>query len=204
MPMLTIAARVLNAAFLPSFAASIARIGSKSASPRPKSRYVGRRDSIPFRVLVAPASRAEVKPPTTMPPKSRANSIEAGLMSEGCSSRRDNTKRVFVMSGIVKRFAMASRRNVLRMVDPSSFGSGAMRGLLAGDLEDGMVARLSWRFGTVCSTESDMALSAVSECLYADFNCGSSTTVVTVTSRVSLQRVDVNGHQVTLNTMIAT
>jgi hypothetical protein len=52
-----------------------------------------------------------------MPPKSRANRIEAGLMSDGCRSKKDRTKRVLVTSGIVKRLATASRRKALRMVE---------------------------------------------------------------------------------------
>jgi hypothetical protein len=68
------------ASALPPLLASIAKIGNKHASPMPNKRYVGRRLSIPFRVLVAPARRAEVKPPTTMPPKRRAKRTEEGLM----------------------------------------------------------------------------------------------------------------------------
>jgi len=47
----------------------------------------------------------------------------------------DNTQDVFVMSGIVKRFAIASARKALRMVEPSVLGSGVMLGFAAGDLE---------------------------------------------------------------------
>ena len=79
---------------------------------------------MPFRVLVAPASSAEVRPPTMMPPNKRANRTEVGLMSEGCRTRKDNTNRVLVMSGMVKRFAIASRKKALRTVEPSWLGSG--------------------------------------------------------------------------------
>ena len=48
--------------------------------------------------------------------------------------------RVLVMSGIVKRLAMASRTKALRMVEPSCLGSGMMAGLAAGDLDDDIVA----------------------------------------------------------------
>lgn len=117
--MLKTAALVLSAASLPPFAASIAKMGINNASPRPSNRYVGRRDSIPFRVLVAPASNAEVRPPTMMPPKRRANRTDVGLMSEGWRRRKDRTKRVLVISGIVKRFAIASRKKAFRIVEPS-------------------------------------------------------------------------------------
>lgn len=134
--MLTTAVLVLNAASFPPFSASSARIGIKRASPRPSSRYVGRRDSIPFRVFVAPARRAEVKPPTMMPPKRRAKRTDAGLISEGCKRRKAKMNFVFVMRGIVKRLATASRRKALRMVEPFCLGSGMICGLLAGDFED--------------------------------------------------------------------
>lgn len=56
-------------------------------------------------------------------------------MSEGCRRRKDRIERVLVMSGMVKRLAMASRRKALRMVEPFWLGSGMMAGLAAGDLE---------------------------------------------------------------------
>jgi len=94
-------------------------IGINSASPSPKSMYVGRRLSIPFRVLVAPASKADVRPPTTRPPNRRAKRTEVGLMSrDGLFRRRDSVQRVFVIRGMVKRFANASKRKALRIVEP--------------------------------------------------------------------------------------
>lgn len=84
-------------------------------------------------MFVAPASRALVNPPTTMPPKRRAKRMEDGLMSEGWSKRKERTQRVLVMSGMVKRFASASRRNALRITEPDAEGEGIMGGLAAGD-----------------------------------------------------------------------
>lgn len=115
----TTATVALSAASFPlPFAASIAKIGNKQASPRPNSRYVGLLLSTPLRVLVAPANKAEVRPPTTMPPNSRAKSTEEGLMSEGCSNSQERTQRVFVTSGIVNKLATASATKALRIVDP--------------------------------------------------------------------------------------
>jgi hypothetical protein len=136
MPIDTTATLTLKAASRPfPLATSSANIGSKHASPSPRSKYVGRRLSIPLRVFVAPASSAEVKPPTIIPPKSRAKSTDDGLMCEGWRSRKERTKRVFVISGMVKRFARASRTKALRIVEPVYAGSGVMAGLAAGDLE---------------------------------------------------------------------
>lgn len=42
-------------------------------------------------------------------------------------------KCVFVIKGIVKRFATASRTKALRIVEPSCLGSGVMLGFAAGD-----------------------------------------------------------------------
>jgi hypothetical protein len=126
----------LNAAFaLPPFAASIANIGNKHASPSPSSKYVGLLLSIPLRVFVAPASSALVSPPTMMPPKRRAKRTEDALMCDGCRSRKDRTQCVFVTRGMVKRFAQASATKALRMTEPFWDGSGVMFGFVAGDLE---------------------------------------------------------------------
>jgi hypothetical protein len=132
---------LIAASLLFPFAASSANMGIKHTSPSPSSTYVGRRLSIPFRVLVAPMRSADVKPPTMMPPKRRAKRIEDGLMCEGCRRRNESTKRVLVIRGMVKRFAMASMTKALRMMEPVWAGSGVIFGLVAGDLdEDGILA----------------------------------------------------------------
>lgn len=66
-------------------------------------------------------------------------------MSEGWLRIRESTQDVFVMSGMVQRLAIASARKALRIVEPSTLGSGVMLGLAAGDLvlvilETGLVA----------------------------------------------------------------
>lgn len=64
-----------------------------------------------------------------------------GFMSrEGLLRRRDSVQRVFVIRGIVKRFAKASRRKALRIVEPFADGSGMMVGFVAGDLVVGILA----------------------------------------------------------------
>lgn len=55
-------------------------------------------------------------------------------MWEGWRSRKESTQRVFVMRGIVKRFAMASATKALRIVEPFTWGSGMIFGFAAGDL----------------------------------------------------------------------
>lgn len=55
---------------------------------------------------------------------------------------RDSTQDVLVMSGMVKRFATASARKALRIVEPSVLGSGVILGFVAGDLEVGMLKLL--------------------------------------------------------------
>lgn len=55
-------------------------------------------------------------------------------MSEGWLRIRESTQDVFVTSGMVKRFAIASARNALRIVEPETLGSGVMLGFAAGDL----------------------------------------------------------------------
>jgi hypothetical protein len=142
MPMHPIAVPALNAASaLPPFAASIAKIGNKQASPSPSSMYVGLLLSIPLRVFVAPASSALVSPPTMMPPKRRAKRTEDGLMCAGCRRRKDSTQCVFVTRGMVKRFAQASATKALRITEPSWDGSGAILGFVAGDLEADILER---------------------------------------------------------------
>lgn len=86
-------------------------------------------------MLVYPASKADVSPPITMQPKSRAKKMEDGLISWGRRRRRDSTQEVFVTRGMVKRFAVASSRKALRIVEPLVLGSGVMGGFVAGDLE---------------------------------------------------------------------
>lgn len=117
---LAAATPLLSAAFgPPPSIKSNTIMGINTASPSPRSIYVGRRLSIPLRVLVAPASKADVRPPTTNPPKRRAKRIEVGLISrEGLFRRRDSVQLVFVISGMVKRFAKASKRKALRTVEP--------------------------------------------------------------------------------------
>lgn len=56
-------------------------------------------------------------------------------MSWGRRRRRDSTQEVFVTRGMVKRFAVASSRKALRIVEPLVLGSGVMGGFVAGDLE---------------------------------------------------------------------
>ena len=70
-----------------------------------------------------------------MPPNKRAKRIDEGLMCDGCSSRKERTKRVLVIRGMVKRFARASRRKALRIVEPVADGEGDIGGLAAGDFE---------------------------------------------------------------------
>jgi hypothetical protein len=108
---LAAATPLLSAAFgPPPSIKSNTIMGINTASPSPRSIYVGRRLSIPLRVLVAPASN---------PPKRRAKRIEVGLISrEGLFRRRDSVQLVFVISGMVKRFAKASKRKALRTVEP--------------------------------------------------------------------------------------
>lgn len=55
-------------------------------------------------------------------------------MSEGWFRIKDSTQDVFVMSGMVKRFAIASARKALRIVEPLTLGSGVILGFAAGDL----------------------------------------------------------------------
>lgn len=60
-------------------------------------------------------------------------------MSWGRRRRRESTQEVFVTRGMVKRFAVASSRKALRIVEPLVLGSGVMGGFVAGDLEFGIV-----------------------------------------------------------------
>lgn len=70
-------------------------------------------------MLVAPASSADVNPPTIKQPNRRANKTEEGLMSrDGLLRRNERMKRVFVIKGMTKRFARASRTKALRIVEP--------------------------------------------------------------------------------------
>lgn len=53
---------------------------------------------------------------------------------------KDSTQDVFVISGMVKRFAIASARKALRIVEPLVLGSGVISGLAAGDLKADILA----------------------------------------------------------------
>jgi hypothetical protein len=59
-------------------------------------------------------------------------------MWDGCRRRNERTQRVFVMSGMVNKLAMASATKALRIVEPSCLGSGMIFGLAAGDLDLGL------------------------------------------------------------------
>ena len=60
-------------------------------------------------------------------------------MCEGCRRRRERMGWVWVIKGMVKRFAVASRRKALRIVEPVWEGSGVIFGLEAGDWKVDMV-----------------------------------------------------------------
>lgn len=61
------------------------------------------------------------------------------MSRDGLFRRSESVNRVFVIKGIVKRFAMASMRNALRIVEPFRVGSGAMLGLAAGVFAEGIL-----------------------------------------------------------------
>lgn len=63
-------------------------------------------------------------------------------MSEGWLRIRESTQDVFVTSGMVKRLAIASARKALRIVEPSTSGSGVMFGFADGDLMFAIVIKL--------------------------------------------------------------
>lgn len=62
------------------------------------------------------------------------NRIVDGLISDGFLRMKESTEDVFVMRGMLARFAVASARNALRIVEPSTEGSGEIGGFVAGDL----------------------------------------------------------------------
>jgi len=132
-------ALTLSAASLPPpFVASITNTGININSPIPSKRYTILLLSIPFRVFVYPAKRAEVRPPTTIPPKRRAKRMVDGLIWAGLRRRYESVVRVLVINGIEKRLRIASRRKAWRMVEPDWEGMGWMDGLEAGDRVDMM------------------------------------------------------------------
>lgn len=79
-------------------------------------------------------------------------------MSDGCLRILESTQEVFVIRGKLQRFAIASARNALRIVEPSTSKSGLMDGFAAGDLLGCILTALKLTTPLVCAASDLIVL----------------------------------------------